>query len=109
MESELERRRELSYPPFCHLVRILVSGPGRDAPQAALSEIRDALEDATSATILGPAPLPRLRRRNRAQLVAKTDEPRTLARAAQRVLAAAAPGLRRDGLSAAVDVDPQSL
>ena len=109
MESELERRRELTYPPYCHLVRILLSGHERDAPQEALAEIRQALEEATTATILGPAPLPRLRRRNRAQLVAKTDEPRRLAQAARRVLAAATPALRRAGLSAAVDVDPQSL
>ncbi|MGI9657532.1 MAG: replication restart helicase PriA, partial [Gaiellaceae bacterium] len=106
MASELERRRELSYPPYCHLVRVLLSGPDSVTPLAALSEIRAALETASGATILGPAPLPRLRRRNRAQLVAKTDEPRALARAARRVLAAAAPALRRDELTAAVDVDP---
>ena len=109
MSSELERRRELNYPPYCHLVRVLLTGPDSVAPLAALAEIRAALEGVTGATILGPAPLPRLRRRNRAQLVAKTSEPRTLASAARRVLAAAAPALRRDGLTAAVDVDPQSL
>ena len=109
MISELERRRELNYPPYCHLVRVLLSGPDSVTPLAALSEIRAALEQATGATILGPASLPRLRRRNRAQLVAKTDEPRALAGAARRVLAAAAPALRRDELTAAVDVDPQSL
>ena len=108
MASELERRRELRYPPYCHLVRILLSGPEPDPPIAALLEIRAALET-TEATVLGPAPLPRIRRRHRAQLVAKTDDPRTLARAARQVLTAAAPALRRDGLSAVVDVDPQSL
>lgn len=109
MESELERRAELSYPPYCHLVRVLLTAPDRDAPERALAEIRDALEAATGAAVLGPASLPRLRRRHRAQLVAKTQEPRSLARAARQVLAAAAPALRRDGLTAVVDVDPQSL
>ena len=109
LASELERRRELTYPPYCHLVRLLVAGPERDAPQTALAEIRDTLQQASGSTILGPAPLPRIRRRHRAQLVAKTDSPRALARVARDVLSAAAPALRRDGLSAAVDVDPQSL
>ena len=61
------------------------------------------------ADLLGPAPLLRLRGRHRAQLVAKTDSPRALAAAAGRLLAAAAPAMRRAGVNAVVDVDPQSL
>ena len=30
LAGELERRRELGYPPFRHLVRVVVSGPGAD-------------------------------------------------------------------------------
>ena len=59
--------------------------------------------------VLGPAPVLRLRGRYRAQLVAKTDQPRAVAAQAARLLAAAAPAMRRAGLSAVVDVDPQSL
>jgi len=59
--------------------------------------------------LLGPAPLVRLRGRHRAQLLAKTGEPRRIAARAAALLAAATPALRRDGLSAVVDVDPQSL
>jgi primosomal protein N' (replication factor Y) len=105
---ELERRRELAYPPYRHLVAILVSG--RDAASSAgvLAEIRAGL-DGLGADLLGPAPLLRLRGRHRAQLLAKTDEPRRLARRAAALLEAAAPAMRRDGLSAVVDVDPQSL
>ena len=40
---------------------------------------------------------------------AKTSEPRRIARAAASLLEAATPALRRDGLTAVVDVDPQSL
>ena len=61
------------------------------------------------AELLGPAPLLRLRGRHRAQLVAKTDRPRAVAAQAARLLAAAAPAMRRAGLAAVVDVDPQSL
>ncbi len=105
---ELERRRELGYPPYRHLVSVVVSGPEPAAPERALAEIRGRLES-TGAELLGPAPLLRLRGRCRAQLVAKTSEPRRIARAAAALLEAATPALRRDGLAAVVDVDPQTL
>ena len=54
------------------------------------------------------APLLRLRGSHRGQLLAKTDSPRAFASRAAAVLAAAAPAMRRDSLSAVVDVDPQS-
>jgi hypothetical protein len=41
--------------------------------------------------------------------VAKTTSPRAFATRAAAMLAAAAPAMRRDGLAAVVDVDPQSL
>jgi primosomal protein N' (replication factor Y) len=106
LTGELERRRELGYPPFRHLVRVVVTGPEAEPTVRALVELRAGLGD---ADVLGPAPLFRLRGRHRAQLVAKTDEPRRVARRAGALLAAAAPAMRRAGLTAVVDVDPQSL
>jgi primosomal protein N' (replication factor Y) len=104
--GELERREALGYPPFRHLLRIVVSGPEAEAPMQALQELKDALGD---AELLGPAPILRLRSRCRAQLVAKTDRPGALAARAARALAAAAPAMRKASLTAVVDVDPQSL
>jgi primosomal protein N' (replication factor Y) len=106
---ELERRRALGYPPFKHLVRILVSGPEAEATQTVLRELRAGLEGTADTELLGPAQLLRLRGRFRAQLIAKTPRPRPLAAQAGRLLAAAAPAMRRAGLTAVVDVDPQSL
>ncbi|HSL65628.1 MAG TPA: primosomal protein N', partial [Gaiellaceae bacterium] len=106
LAGELERRRALGYPPFRHLVRVLVSGPDLDGPMRALLELKAGL---ATADVLGPAPVLRLRGRWRAQLVAKTDRPRAVAARAARLLAAAAPAMRRDGLTVVVDVDPQSL
>jgi primosomal protein N' len=71
----------------------------------ALLEVKAGL----TGDLLGPAPLLRLRGRYRAQLVAKTDQPRRLAAQASRLLSAGAPAMRRAGLTAVVDVDPQSL
>ena len=104
--TELERRRALGYPPFRHLVRIVVSGPDPDDALRALEELKRELGD---AELLGPAPLLRLRNRHRAQLVGKTASPRALATRAAALLSAAAPAMRRAGLTAVVDVDPQSL
>ncbi len=106
LAGELERRRELGYPPFRHLVRIVVAGPDPDAPMRALTELRAGLD---GEELAGPAPLLRLRGRYRAQLIAKTEQPRRVAAGAGRLLSAAAPAMRRAGLTAVVDVDPQSL
>jgi primosomal protein N' (replication factor Y) len=108
LAQELVRREELGYPPFSNLVTLVVSGPGPDEPRRALAELRAALE-LPGVQLLGPAPLLRLRGRHRSQLLAKTPNPRAFASRAARLLAAAAPAMRRDGLAAVVDVDPQSL
>src|SRR5205823_7999447 len=52
LAGELERRRELGYPPFRHLVRVVVGGPNPDAPMQALQELRASLQD---GDVLGPA------------------------------------------------------
>ena len=106
LEGELERRRELGYPPFCHLVRIVVAGADPEQPLTALRELASRFQE---GELLGPAPLLRLRGRYRAQLIAKTTEPRRVAARAGRLLAEAAPAMRRAGLTVVVDVDPQSL
>jgi primosomal protein N' (replication factor Y) len=106
LAEELARRRELGYPPFRHLVSIVAAGSDAAAPGRLLRELGAQL---TGAELLGPAPLLRLRGRHRAQLVAKTDRPRALATRAARVLASAAPAMRKAGVTAVVDVDPQSL
>jgi primosomal protein N' (replication factor Y) (superfamily II helicase) len=106
LAGELERRRELGYPPFRHLVRVVASGRDAEGPAVLLSELKAGLaEDG----LLGPAPLLRLRGRHRAQLVAKTEHPRRIAARVADLLVEAATAMRRAGLTAVVDVDPQSL
>jgi len=106
LAGELERRRELGYPPFRHLVRVVVAGADLDPPLRLLEELRGGLRD---ADLLGPAPLLRLRGRHRVQLVAKTDHPRAVAARAGELLAGASAAMRRAGLTVVVDVDPQDL
>jgi primosomal protein N' (replication factor Y) (superfamily II helicase) len=106
LTEELERREALDYPPATHLVRIVVAGPEIEPVVRALDELKTGIR---GAELLGPAALLRLRGKHRAQLVAKTEHPRRLASQAARLLAAAAPAMRRAGLTAVVDVDPQSV
>jgi primosomal protein N' (replication factor Y) len=106
LAEELARRADLGYPPARHLIRIVVSGPEPAPVERALTELRAGL---AGTDLLGPAPLLRLRRRHRAQLIAKTDRPRAVASRAAALLSAAAPAMRRAGLTVVVDVDPQSL
>jgi primosomal protein N' (replication factor Y) len=106
LAGELARRQALGYPPFRHLVSIVVSGPSDADPMRALEELKAGLAE---FDLLGPAPLLRLRNRHRAQLIGKTDRPRALATRAASLLAAAAPAMRRAGLTVVVDVDPQSV
>jgi primosomal protein N' (replication factor Y) (superfamily II helicase) len=105
LTEEIERRRELGYPPFRHLVRIVAAGPEPDGPARLLTELKAGLGE----DLLGPAPLLRLRGRHRAQLVAKTEQPRRIAARAAALLGDAAAAMRKAGVTAVVDVDPQSL
>jgi primosomal protein N' (replication factor Y) len=108
LAGELERRRELRYPPFRHLVQIVCSGPDLERPMSLLRELRGGLAAVgADAELLGPAPLLRLRGRYRACLLVKAVDPRPVASLAGRLLSAAATPMRRDGLTVAVDVDPQ--
>ena len=106
LAEELDRREALGYPPARHLIRIVVSGPAPAPVERALEEIAAQLPD---VDLLGPAPLLRLRNRFRAQVIVKTDRPRVVAARAARLLSAAAPAMRKAGLAAVVDVDPQSM
>ena len=109
LAHELARREELGYPPFstsrCTRRRRDLTVRAPCVPWASSA----TPSDVPGARLLGPAPLLRLRGRHRAQLLAKTKSPRAFAMRAARLLAAAAPAMRRDGLTAVVDVDPQSL
>ncbi|HEX2112679.1 MAG TPA: primosomal protein N' [Gaiellaceae bacterium] len=109
LAGELERRAALGYPPFRHLVSVVVAGPTADGPATVLTELRAELERVVDAELLGPAPLLRLRGRHRAQLLAKTRNPRAVAGPAGRLLAAATTAMRRDELTAVIDVDPQAV
>ena len=64
VSGELERRRLLRYPPFGHLIRIVCSSEGPE-PQARAAEALLTLLAPLEGSALGPAPLFRLKGRER--------------------------------------------
>jgi primosomal protein N' (replication factor Y) len=107
LRGERARREALRYPPFSHLIRIVCSAAQGDAVADAVRALRSALGAVPAAHVLGPAPLFRLRGRERAQLVIKAgDRPAAVAAAGAAVTAVAGERGRR-GVAFSVDVDPQ--
>ena len=79
----------------------------RDGPMTALRELRAELERLGVADLLGPGAAPASARTPSRAAPGKTDNPRRVAAPAGRLLGTAAKAMRRDGLTAVVDVDPQ--
>jgi primosomal protein N' (replication factor Y) (superfamily II helicase) len=105
--GELEWRRALRYPPFSTLVRIVCSSAeAGGAAQAAAAAVRARLPDA-AGTALGPAPLFRLRGRERSQVVVKAEDRRAAVGAIGEAVHAVAADRGSRGVSFSVDVDPQ--
>ncbi|MGD0198675.1 MAG: primosomal protein N' [Solirubrobacteraceae bacterium] len=102
LSGELERRAALGYPPYGDLIRIVLSAEAPGSALRAARELRGRLA-IDGAQILGPAPLFRLRGRERAQLLVKASD-RAVAVAA--VGEAVALPVGRD-VAISVDVDPQ--
>lgn len=108
LEGELQRRRERGFPPFGHLVRVVLEGDDAGAVRRAAVDLRDrVVRTAPEARSLGPAPLHRLKGRHRQSLLVRAERAREAAAAVAEALAQAAAEHRAAGLRVAVDVDPQ--
>ncbi len=108
--QELEMRRELRYPPFSSLANLVFSSESKLEAERRASEVAEALAAADSehhADLLGPAPAPleRLRNRYRWHLVVRTT-PEYL-QPLLRVALATLPDWPAGNMI--VDVDPASL
>jgi len=108
LAGELERRRALRYPPFADLIRVICSAPDAAPAQAAAERVARAVAAATGelTELLGPAPLFRLRARERVQLVLKTRERRVAVAATGAAVEAAARERELRDVAFSVDVDP---
>jgi primosomal protein N' (replication factor Y) (superfamily II helicase) len=108
--QELLLRQELGYPPFGHLVNLLLSGNDPARVERAAQTLAVALREVPEgAEVLGPAPCPltRLRGKTRMQVLLKSPARPPL----RRLLDILEPLRRRlpAGVQLAVDVDPQDM
>ena len=106
LAGELERRRVLRYPPFSSLTRVVCSSAEPGAAHAAAAAVAERLGP-DAGQVLGPAPLFRLRGRERSQLMIKAAERRAAVRAVGHAVEAVAGSKAHRPASFSVDVDPQ--
>jgi primosomal protein N' (replication factor Y) len=104
--GELERRRVLDYPPFGSLIRIVCAASEAGEALTLAQELRSGL-DIPDATVLGPAPLFRLRGKARNQLVIKASDRSAAILAVGAAVDRVARQAARGRVSVSVDVDPQ--
>lgn len=114
-DRELRDRRDLSYPPFGHVVALRVNAVNAsDARRAidALTEVARGHEATTSLRVMvqGPteAPIFKVRNRYRFRTLFRSEDRRALRAVTARVAAAIDKGVAR-GTRASVDVDPVSM
>ncbi|MEA2429977.1 MAG: hypothetical protein QOI19_450 [Thermoleophilaceae bacterium] len=110
--DELTRRELLGYPPYAQLVRVVCSSHGPGPEAAAAAALRERIDvEAPQARLLGPAPLFRLKGRERAQLLVKAPaagpERSAAVRAVRHAVEAVAEAREHRGVAFSVDVDPQ--
>lgn len=110
LEGELERRRVLRYPPFSTLVRIVTSAEEATPAALASDAIADRLRlDLPVGALLGPAPLFKLRGRERFVLLLKVEphqRAHMVSEIGRAVEVVAADRTHKD-VAFSVDVDPQ--
>jgi primosomal protein N' (replication factor Y) len=109
LTEEVERRRALRYPPFADLIRVVVSAVAPEPVRAAAAQVAEAIAPGVGerTELLGPAPLFRLRGRERRQVVVKTTERAAAIRAAAVAVESAARDRALRDVAFSVDVDPQ--
>ncbi|MBW8059587.1 MAG: primosomal protein N' [Solirubrobacterales bacterium] len=109
LAEEVERRRLLRYPPFSHLVRIVL----RAESEPRLDEAATGLATALAATLpegadlLGPAPMFRVRNRHRRRLLTKADDREATVAAVREAVERLASDRSLRKVAIGVDVDPQ--
>ena len=106
LDGELARRRALRYPPYSTLIRIVCGAPDAASAHVAAAAVREGL-GALSRDTMGPAPLFRLRGRERSQLVIKARERSVAVKAVRDAVDAVARDKAHRGVTLSVDVDPQ--
>ncbi len=109
LADELERREALGYPPFSHLVEVLLASSEEPRVDAAADRIRSLLAERlpVDAALLGPAPLFRRRGKHRRRLLVKAERRGAAVDAVRDAVEAATGSAPMREVAVSVDVDPQ--
>ncbi|MDX2169043.1 MAG: primosomal protein N' [Deltaproteobacteria bacterium] len=110
--AELAARRELGYPPFSRLVLLRFEGANATAVDALARQAAQRLRaDGGGVAVLGPAPAPleRLRQRYRVQLLLRGPGSAQVRRRAAAALPELRAAARARDVRLVVDVDPQQM
>jgi primosomal protein N' (replication factor Y) len=109
LAEEVERRRALRYPPFSHLVRVVLRAEAEPRVDAAAAKLAEALTESLPADtdLLGPAPMFRVRNRYRRRLLTKADEREPTIVAIRAAVERLAADRSLADVAIGVDVDPQ--
>jgi len=110
--QEIQLRQNLSYPPFSHLIHLVVSGPDEGKVRDAAAAIGLLLSrSAFPGEILGPAPapIPKLRGMHRWHLVLKGPDAAAMVREVRTALSAGRSSWRSKDVRLSVDVGPVSM
>lgn len=110
LSHELKLRRELGYPPFSRLARIVFHGRVKNSFESAMDEVADLCRGfrVNGVTLLGPGPCPleRLKGRYRWHLLLKSKSSQVLHQAVESFLAKAKniAAIKMD-----LDIDPSNM
>jgi primosomal protein N' (replication factor Y) len=114
IRRELELRRELMYPPFARLALVRIEGTDALRVSAMAARVAAALGRRTrpdTMRILGPAPAPieRIKRRYRWQVVLKAQELNELRAAIGAMRAETTAAADAAGVHIIIDIDPINM
>ena len=114
MRRELELRREMMYPPFARLAMVRIEGEdAARVPEIAAKVASILARDAkpNGLRVLGPAPAPieRIKRRYRWQVMVKSTELKELRTALAVMRTAIAPLADRSAVRLMIDLDPINM
>jgi primosomal protein N' (replication factor Y) len=109
LAAELARREEHSYPPFATMARVIAAHPDQLTAQRVIDHLVRGLRTgpAWDGELLGPAPLFRLRGRERMQLMLKATSRAAMVRAIRAALDPVEREAGRRHVQLTIDIAPQ--
>jgi primosomal protein N' (replication factor Y) len=113
-QVEMQSRRELAYPPFVTLIRLLVTGDNLDVVKQVAGNLKTGLENSHLPgvrAILGPSPAPisKIKGHFRWHILLKTERDLCTSRFLKDNIESILPKTLRKRVLVTIDVEPQTV